>query len=53
LAAGLGLHLIAVLTLYLVVALPRGADSYLWVVALLAVIVGRALLFRNRRSGVR
>jgi Flp pilus assembly protein TadD len=49
LAAGIGLHLLAVLTMVLVIALPIGADDVLWVVAFVAVIAGRVLLFRNRR----
>lgn len=49
LALGLGLHLLAVATLYLVAALPRTADEALWSVALVAVVAGRLLLFRSRR----
>lgn len=48
LSAGLVLHLVAVLTLYLVAALPRGADPALWLVAFVAVLTGRVLLFRSR-----
>lgn len=48
LSAGLTLHGLAVLTLYLVAVLPRVADPTLWLVAFGAVLGGRVLLFRAR-----
>ncbi len=55
LGAGVALHLVAVLTIYLVIVLPRAADDGLWGVAVLAVLLGRVLFFRGgwRRRGVR